>query len=97
MPRLPFTGRRLGRANVGDRANKLIGGSELPGSALSGECFVVEVKRRVVGLAVRADGGWRFFASDPDYQELDLILYRRERNLRQAVQDFAGSKRVSEA
>ena len=78
---------------MGDRANRLIGGSELSGSSFPGDCFVVEVRRRVVGLAVRADGGWRFFASDPDYQPLDLIHYHRERSLRRAVQKFASSIR----
>lgn len=41
--------------------------------------FVVEANRSIVGIAVRVAGGFRFFASDPDYHELEGKTFRRAR------------------
>ena len=39
--------------------------------------FVVEANRKVVGVAVRTRGGFRFFSSDPEYRPLEGQLFRR--------------------
>ena len=41
--------------------------------------FAVEFDRRVVGIAVRVPGGFVFFSSDDDFQELDGSLFPRAR------------------
>jgi len=55
--------------------------------------FAVEVDRRVVGLAVRCDGGYRFFASHPDYFSLEGRLFPRARTLRGSVERLKRSGR----
>ena len=59
---------------------------------MSAERFVVEADRRVVGVAVRDRGGFRFFASDKDYQDLDRILFPRAKMLANKVAQL-GRKR----
>jgi hypothetical protein len=41
--------------------------------------FAIEANRRVVGVAVRAPGGFRFFSSDPAYFELEGKTYPHAR------------------
>ncbi len=48
-------------------------------------CFVVETEGRVVGLALRCQGGFRFFASDAGFRALDRRTFPRLRALLQAV------------
>jgi len=43
--------------------------------------FVVEAERRVVGIAVRVPGGFRFVASDPDFYAVDREVFPRARLL----------------
>ena len=50
--------------------------------------FVIEVGRRVVGLAVRCRRGFQFFASDPAYRPLERQVFRRARSLAHAVAEF---------
>jgi len=45
------------------------------------ERFAVEADRRVVGVAVRGAGGFRFFSSDPDYAGLEAETFPRIRAL----------------
>jgi len=52
---------------------------------MSGDRFVVEADRKVVGIAVKDRGGFRFFASDKDYQDLDQALFPRARTLANKV------------
>ena len=52
---------------------------------MSGDRFVVEADRKVVGIAVKDRGGFRFFASDKDYQDLDRTLFPRARTLANEV------------
>ena len=52
---------------------------------MSGERFVVEADRKVVGIAVKDRGGFRFFASDKEYQDLDRILFPRAKMLANKV------------
>lgn len=45
------------------------------------ERFVVEADRRVVGIAVRVAGGFRFVCSDPAFRAIDGKVFRRARGL----------------
>jgi hypothetical protein len=47
--------------------------------------FVVESDRRVVGIAVRSPGGYRFFASDEDFDQLEGRTFARARALASSV------------
>lgn len=60
---------------------------------MSVERFVVEAGRKVIGIAVKDRGGFRFFASDKDYQDLDRILFPRARVLANRVTQL-GRKRA---
>jgi hypothetical protein len=51
--------------------------------------FAVEADRRVVGVAVRVPGGFRFFASDPRFASLEGKTYRRARSVIQRAAQFA--------
>jgi hypothetical protein len=59
---------------------------------MSVERFVVEADRKVVGIAVKDRGGFRFFASDKEYQDLDRILFPRAKMLANKVAQL-GRKR----
>src|SRR3546814_1952033 len=50
--------------------------------------FVVEIGRKVVGLAVRARSGFRFFASDDDFVLLDGKLARNAREVERIVKEL---------
>lgn len=43
--------------------------------------FLVEFERRAVGVAVRVAGGFRFFASDPNFGALEGRIFPRVRSL----------------
>jgi len=47
--------------------------------------FVVETGGRVVGLALRVRGGYRFFASDSGFHAFEGRIFPRARALLQAV------------
>ena len=51
--------------------------------------FVVEADRRIVGVAVRAQGGYRFFSSEPAFFEFEGKTFARARQLLQAITKFA--------
>ena len=55
--------------------------------------FVVEADRRVVGVAVRVAGGFRFFSSDPDFFPLEGRTFRKVRALLRRVGQLARSRR----
>lgn len=57
------------------------------------EHFVVEADRRVVGVAVRCAGGFRFFSSEPAFSPLDGRVFRRARAVVHAVAKFARTRR----
>lgn len=61
------------------------------------EHFVVEADRRVVGVAVRCAGGFRFFSSDPAYSPLEGRTFRRARAVVNTVAKFARSRRAPSA
>jgi len=56
---------------------------------MSAERFVVEADRKVVGVAVKDRGGFRFFASDKDYEQLDRTLFPRAKVLANRIAQFA--------
>jgi hypothetical protein len=39
--------------------------------------FAVEVDRRVVGVAVRVPGGFKFFSSDPAFFPFEAKIFRK--------------------
>lgn len=54
--------------------------------------FVVETEGRVVGLALRCRGGFRFFASDDGFRALDRRTFPRLRALLHAVRAGANDR-----
>ncbi len=56
-----------------------------PGFDLVSDRFVVEADRRVVGIAVRAPGGYKFFSSDAAYDRFEGRIFARARVLANAV------------
>ena len=57
------------------------------------ERFVVEADRRVVGIAIRVRGGFRFVCSDPDFREMDRKVFPRARALASSVAERAKALR----
>lgn len=43
--------------------------------------FLVEGRRKAIGVAVRCRGGYRFFTSDPAYRKLERLVFKRARAL----------------
>ena len=56
--------------------------------------FVVEAERRVVGIAIRVPGAFRFVASDPDFYSMDRKIFRRARLLVSRVTELARALRA---
>ena len=63
--------------------------------------FVVQFDRRTVGIAVRVAGGFMFYASDDDFEEMDGRIFPRaralERGLRKAAKRRKRVSRMQEA
>jgi hypothetical protein len=57
---------------------------------------VVEADRRVVGIAVRVPGGFKFVCSDPEFRALDSKVFRHARGLASHVADVARARRVAD-
>ena len=55
--------------------------------------FAVESDRRIVGLAVRAPGGFKFFSSEPRFFALEGRIFPRFRALARSVARIAGKPR----
>jgi len=55
--------------------------------------FVVEADRKVVGIAVRVPGGFKFFSSDPDYLSLEGKLFARAKGMARRVAEVARRNR----
>ncbi len=53
------------------------------------DSFVVEINRQVVGVALRCQEGYRFFASDPRFNRLDRKTFKRARTLSAEVRRYA--------
>ena len=62
---------------------------------MSGDRFVVEADRKVVGVAVRVPGGFKFFSSDPDFNALEAQTFPRARVMVQRIAEIAQSRRLT--
>jgi hypothetical protein len=51
--------------------------------------FAVEFDRRTVGIAVRLDGGFIFYASDNRFRTMDGQIFRRARAIERALKNVA--------
>jgi hypothetical protein len=51
--------------------------------------FAVEFDRRTVGIAVRVPGGFMFYASSDDFDEMDGRLFRRARAIERELRKVA--------
>jgi len=59
---------------------------------MSAQRFAVEFDRRVVGVAVRVPGGFMFFSSDSDFDELEGQLFSRARAMSRWLAEVAEPK-----
>ena len=55
--------------------------------------FAVEFDRRTVGIAVRVPGGFMFFSSHQDFDELDGRLFPRAKAIERHLKKVARTKR----
>ncbi|MDT9600838.1 hypothetical protein [Sphingosinicella rhizophila] len=55
---------------------------------------MVEADRKVVGLAVRIPGGFKFFSSDPDFKKIDAEIFPRARTMARRVAEIARARRL---
>jgi hypothetical protein len=62
---------------------------------VSTQRFAVEFDRRVVGIAVRVPGGFMFFASDDDFEQLDGELFPRARAIARRLEKVSKRKGVT--
>lgn len=51
--------------------------------------FAVEFERRTVGIAVRVPGGFIFYSSNDDFDDLDCRLFRRARAIERELRRVA--------
>jgi hypothetical protein len=56
--------------------------------------FAVAADKKIVGVAVRVRGGYRFFCSDPQFQSIDSKIFPRARALARHVTDLAKKLRA---
>jgi hypothetical protein len=61
---------------------------------MSNQRFAVEFDRRVVGIAVRVPGGFMFFASVDEFEQLDGKLFRRARAIARGLEKVASARRA---
>lgn len=59
---------------------------------MSTQRFAVEFDRRVVGIAVRVPGGFMFFASDDDFEQLDGEIFPRARTIVRRLEQVSKRK-----
>lgn len=57
--------------------------------------FVVQAERRVVGIAVRVPGGFRFYTSDPDFKALETQVFPKARSIDRLAAEVARARRAS--
>jgi len=62
---------------------------------VSTQRFAVEFDRRVIGIAVRVPGGFMFFASDDDFEQLDGELFPRARAIARRLEKVSKHKSVA--
>lgn len=61
---------------------------------MSTQRFAVEFNRRTVGIAVRAAGGFRFYASDSRFESIDGQLFPRARAIERELTKMAPKDRA---
>jgi len=62
---------------------------------MASQRFAVEFERRTVGIAVRVPGGFIFYSSKDDFEELDGRLFRRARAIERELRRVARRKHKS--
>ena len=66
---------------------------------MTNQRFVVQFDRRTVGIAVRVPGGFMFYASDDQFDQMDGRIFTRaraiERQLTKVVSRQQRSRRLS--
>jgi hypothetical protein len=55
--------------------------------------FVVEVEKKVVGIAVRVRGGFRFVCSDPEFRSMDRKVFPRAKVMASRLAELARTLR----
>lgn len=55
--------------------------------------FAVEYDRRTVGIAVRVPGGFMFYASDDNFNEMNGCLFPRARTIERELKKAAKQRR----
>ena len=55
--------------------------------------FAVEFDRRTVGIAVRVPGGFMFYASDDEFDQMDGRLFPRARAIERQLKRVARRRR----
>ena len=56
--------------------------------------FVVQLDRRTVGIAVRVPGGFIFYASDNEFDELDGRIFKRARAIERQLMKVARKQQL---
>lgn len=59
---------------------------------MSVQRFAVEFDRRVVGVAIRVPGGFMFYSSDRDFDQLEGELFPRARAMSRRLAEIAKAK-----
>lgn len=59
--------------------------------------FAVEFDRRTVGIAVRVPGGFMFYASSDEFNQMDGRLFRRARAIERELRRIARRQRRARA
>lgn len=57
--------------------------------------FVVEADKKVVGIAIRVPGGFRFVCSDPDFSSMDSRVFPHARALASSIAALVPARRAS--
>ena len=55
--------------------------------------FVVQLDRRTVGIAVRVPGGFIFYASNDEFDELDGRIFKRARAIERQLMKVTRTRR----
>ncbi len=57
--------------------------------------YVIQVNHETVGIAVRHDADYRFYASSPGYLSLEGLSFRRLRDIEQAASRIGAEHSVN--
>ncbi len=64
---------------------------------MSMQRFAVEFDRRVVGVAVRVPGGFAFYSSDKEFDEVDGEIFAKAKSIASRLKKVARRKRRAAA